>query len=93
VDLPMWRDFGVFPMWPPYLVHRTPHREDLVHSVASSEFGEHEGQNLIVDKGLYGLWSSSARFHEHLAAKLRLMACVPSKADSNPWMKGQRNTL
>jgi hypothetical protein len=60
---------------------------EKVYIVAGAEFGELEGQSLIVDKGLYGLRSSSARFHEHLAAKLRLMNYVPSKADSDLWMK------
>ena len=38
---------------------------------AGPEFGDYAGKTLIVDKGLYGLKSSAARFHEHLAAKLR----------------------
>ena len=33
VVLPMWSGFGIFPMWGPYLVHQSPQRELLVHSV------------------------------------------------------------
>jgi hypothetical protein len=46
-----------------------------------------QGRDLIVDKCLYGLRTSSARFHEHLSAKLRTMGYVPSKADMDLWMK------
>jgi hypothetical protein len=39
-----------------------------------------EGKRLVIYKGLYGLrTSSAARFHEHLAAKLRSLAFKPSK--------------
>jgi Reverse transcriptase (RNA-dependent DNA polymerase) len=52
------------------------------------EFGkENEYQTLVIDKGLYGLRSSSARFHEHLSTKLRNMGYTPSKADSDFWIK------
>jgi hypothetical protein len=55
---------------------------------AGREFGEHAtGQMLIVDKSLYGLRSSSARFHEHLSVKLRLMGYTPTKSDPDFWMK------
>ena len=42
---------------------------------------------MIIDKGLYGLKSSSARFHEHLSAKLRSMGFRPSKADHDLWLR------
>jgi hypothetical protein len=47
--------------------------KELMYVIAGPEFGEYEGQTLIIDKGLYGLRLSVARFHEHLAAKLRSM--------------------
>ena len=47
--------------------------KEKVFIIAGPEFGAAVGKPLIIDKGLYGLRSSSARFHEHLAAKLRLM--------------------
>jgi hypothetical protein len=61
--------------------------KELVYVIAGPEFGEHQGKTLIVDKGLYGLRSSAARFHEHLAAKLRSMGFKPSKTDSDLWFK------
>jgi hypothetical protein len=54
---------------------------------AGPEFGESAGKILIIDKGLYGLKSSAARFHEHLAAKLRKMGFLPSKADHDLWYR------
>ena len=42
---------------------------------------------MIIDKGLYGLKASSARFHESLSAKLRSMGFIPSKADFDLWIR------
>jgi hypothetical protein len=55
--------------------------------VAGPEFGEFQGQKLIIHKGLYGLRTSAARFHEHLAAKLCQMGYKPSRADADLYMK------
>jgi hypothetical protein len=61
---------------------------EKVYVRAGNEFGPHlKGKDLIVDKSLYGLRTSSARFHEHLSAKLRTMGYYPSKADMDLWMK------
>ena len=37
---------------------------EKVYVKAGPEFGEDEGKYMIVEKGLYGLRSSAARFHE-----------------------------
>jgi hypothetical protein len=51
------------------------------------EFGEKlQGKRLLIDKALYGLKSSLARFHEHLSATLIYMGYKPSKADYDLWM-------
>jgi hypothetical protein len=55
--------------------------------VAGPEFGEFQGQKLIIHKGLYRLRTSAARFHEHLAAKLRRMGYKPSRANADLYMK------
>jgi hypothetical protein len=55
--------------------------------VAGPEFGEFQGQKLIIHKGLYGLCTSAARFHEHLAAKLCRMGYKPLRADADLYMK------
>ena len=62
-------------------------REKL-YIVAGEEFGpELAGKRLIIDKSLYGLKSSAARYHEHLSHTLRKMGYKPSLADPDLWMK------
>ena len=57
---------------------------EKVYIIAGPEFGpELEGKRLIIDKPLYGLTTSAARFHEHLSAKLRTLGYKPSKADAD----------
>ena len=60
---------------------------EKVFIIAGKEFDDLAGSPLIIDRGLYGLRSSSARFHEHLSAKLRSMGYLPSRADTDFWMK------
>ena len=61
---------------------------EKVFIIAGPEFGpELMGKRLIVDKSLYGLKTSAARFHEHLSAKLKRMGFVPSKADPDMWIR------
>ena len=59
---------------------------EKVYIIAGKEFGPLSGTPMIIDRGLYGLKTSSARFHEHLSAKLRSMGYRPSKADSDLWI-------
>ena len=66
--------------------------KEKVYIIAGPEFGPAlAGQRLIVDKSLYGLKTSAARFHEHLSAKLRQMGYKPSKADPDLWMKRDKH--
>jgi hypothetical protein len=67
-----------------YLYSKT---REQCYIIAGPEVGDLEGEKLAIDKGLYGLRSSSARFHEHLASKLRKMGYTLSKADKNFLMK------
>ena len=61
---------------------------EKVFVIAGPEFGpELEGKRMIVDKSLYGLKTSSARFHEHLSATLSKFGFKPSKAYTDLWMK------
>jgi len=52
--------------------------KEKVYIIAGPEFGEHTGKRMLIDKGLYGLKTSAARFHEHLSAKLRNLGFTPS---------------
>ena len=68
-----------------YLYGKT---KEKVYIIAGPEFGKKlQGKRLLIDKALYGLKSSSARFHEHLSATLLSMGFKPSKADYDLWMK------
>ncbi len=56
--------------------------------IAGPKFGpEVEGKRLVINKGLYGLRSSAARFHEHLASKLRAIGFKPSRVDNDFWIR------
>ena len=62
--------------------------KEKVYVIAGPEFGEKlHGKRLLIDKALYGLKLSSARFHKHLSATLLSMGYKPSKPDYNLWMK------
>ena len=57
-----------------YLYGKT---KEKVYVIAGPEFGHKLlGKRLLIDKALYGLKSSSARFHEHLSATLLLLKCI-----------------
>lgn len=61
--------------------------KEKVYVVAEKEFRKDKGKQMLIDKGLYGLASSAARFHDNLAATLRKMNFLPSKADNDLWMR------
>ena len=60
---------------------------EKVYVIAGEEFGENKGKRMIIDRSLYGLRSSAARFHEHLSVKLKKMGFLPSKADPDLWYR------
>jgi hypothetical protein len=61
--------------------------KEKVYIVASPIFGELSGHTLIIEKALYGLRSSGARFHDKLSDTLREMGYSPCKADPDVWLK------
>ena len=50
---------------------------------ASLEIGKHPWKLMIINKELYKLRSSTAQFHEQLAAKIRQRGFILSKADQD----------
>jgi hypothetical protein len=54
---------------------------------AGPEFGDLEGQLLIVEGGWYGHKTAAATFHTHMATQLRRFGFVPSKADLDLWIR------
>ena len=62
--------------------------KELVYTTLDSSYGpELTGKILIVVKGLYGLKTSGARFHESLSDTLLSMGFRPSRANADLWMK------
>ena len=57
-----------------------PHAKtsEKLYTILGEEYGSLGGKILVFDKGLYGLRSSGARFHEHLSDILRKMDFFPS---------------
>jgi hypothetical protein len=61
--------------------------QEKVYIIAGPEFGELAGHTLIIQKALYGLRTSGARYHEKFASTLRDMGFNPSYADPDVWMR------
>lgn len=65
---------------------------EKVHIIGSPIFGECHGHTLVIEKALYGLKSSGARWHERLADVFRTMGFVPCKMEPDIWMRKHNNT-
>ena len=57
-----------------------------MYVIAGKEVGKHAGKRMIFDGGIYGLKTSSARFHEHLSARLCSMGFKLCKTDFDLWI-------
>jgi hypothetical protein len=61
--------------------------KNKVYINAGPKFGvKLHGKNLIIDKSLYGLKTSAARFHEHLSESLLRLRFKKTKYDFDLWM-------
>jgi hypothetical protein len=61
--------------------------KEKVYITADSEFGQSlQGKNIIIDKSLYGLKTSAARFHQHLSKSLLRLGFKKIKHDPDLWM-------
>jgi hypothetical protein len=59
-----------------------------IYTIAGLEFSQgKEGWPVMIVWALYGLWSSGARWHDHLAATLREAGFKACKADADVWMR------
>ena len=61
--------------------------KEKVYIIAGPEFGDKAGHTLLIDKALYGLRTSGARFHDKLSDTLREMGFMPCKSDPDLWMR------
>ena len=50
-------------------------------------FGADQGNKAIIVRALYGIKSSGAAFHAHLADCMRRIRYTPGRGDSDLWMK------
>ena len=60
---------------------------EKVYVIAGPEFGELEGHIFVIRKALYGLKTSSVRWHERFSGVLRDMGFLPSFAEPDIWMR------
>ena len=66
--------------------------KEKVYVIAGKEFGPAlEGKPLILHKGCYGLRSSAARFHKHLAHRIRELGFTPTKVDADLYMRKHKD--
>ena len=71
-----------------YLEAKTKEKIAIIGGPEFRDFGL-EGHLLLIDKALYGLRTSGARFWEHLSDYLRDLGWSPSKADPDVWIKDE----
>jgi Reverse transcriptase (RNA-dependent DNA polymerase) len=60
---------------------------EKIWTVAGPEFGEAEGQVLVITKALYGLKTSGAAWRAMLAGTMTDMGFVSSRADPDVWIR------
>ncbi|KAL7490750.1 hypothetical protein ACHAWT_000281, partial [Skeletonema menzelii] len=64
---------------------------EKVYVIAGSEFGSYEGHVFVIIGSLYGLKTSSKRFHEVLNDVLREMQFSPCPAEPDVWMRAMNS--
>jgi hypothetical protein len=65
----------------------TKKQKEKVYITAFPEFGvDLHGENLIIDKSLYGSKTSAARFHNHVTESLLRLDFKKTKHDPDLWM-------
>ena len=62
-------------------------KEKVYIREAGLEFGEHAGKCIVIRKALYGLCSSSERFHAHLADSFRSFGFKQTRFDNDVWIR------
>jgi hypothetical protein len=61
--------------------------KEKIYITDGPEFGVNlHGKNLIIDKSLYELKTSAARFHEHLSESVLRLGFKKTKHDHDLWM-------
>ena len=65
----------------------TAYTKEKVCFRAGPEFGPLEGHMMVVEKALYGLWTSGSQFHSSFSDTLRALGFKPSYADPDVWYR------
>jgi Reverse transcriptase (RNA-dependent DNA polymerase) len=65
---------------------------EKVYIIAGPEFGDLEGHILVINKALYGLRSSGARWHDKFADCLRELGFQQCKAEPDIWIRENNGT-
>ena len=60
---------------------------EKVYTIAGSEYGEKAGCVMLIRRALYGLKSSGAAFHRHLANSLQSIGFTSTLSDPDVWYK------
>ena len=60
---------------------------EKVYCIVSPEFGQKQGMTVIIEKALYGLTTSAARFHNHLADTFPSLNFNPTRFDHDVWIR------
>lgn len=61
---------------------------EKVYIIAGPEWGDQQGETVLIVRALYGLKTSGAEWKRHFADTLRhVLGFLPSQADDNVWMK------
>ena len=58
-----------------------------IWTVLGKDFGADQVKKAIIGRALYGLKSSGAAFHAHLADCMRSIGYTPCRCDTDLWMK------
>ena len=61
--------------------------EQIYIPKAGIEFGKYAGKCIVIRKALYGLCSSSERFHAHLTDTLRSFGFSQTRFDNDVWIR------
>ena len=64
---------------------------EKVYIIGGPEFKDREGHILVINKALYGLRSSGARWHDRFADCVRELGFFPCKAEPDIWMRRKDN--
>lgn len=67
--------------------HLEAYTKEKVCTITGPEFGPLEGHRLLVDRALYGLQSSGARWHDKFATCMRAEEFFPCRAEPDIWIR------